>query len=136
MKIIECVPNFSEGRDKDIISLITDEIKKFSNLKLLDVDIGYDTNRTVVTFAGEPEIVIKAAFDAIERASTLINMNIHEGAHPRMGATDVCPLVPISNISMKDTIKWAHKLGEKVGAELRGMMPWIGKKKLIDSDKK
>ena len=119
MKIIECVPNFSEGRDKGVIESITNEITKYSDLKLLDVDMGYNTNRTVVTFAGDPNTVIDAAFDAIKRASKIINMNIHKGAHSRMGATDVCPLIPISNITMKECIKFSKVLSEKVGSELR-----------------
>ena len=105
MKLIECVPNFSEGRNEDIINQITSEIKSVSNVKLLDVDPGKDTNRTVVTFAGNPDDVIEAAFLAISKASELIDMSKHEGAHPRMGATDVCPLIPIKGVSVDPCIQ-------------------------------
>ncbi|MCR9287193.1 glutamate formimidoyltransferase [Saprospiraceae bacterium] len=117
-QLIECVPNFSEGQDMNIITQITDEIEKIEGVKLLDVDPGKATNRTVVTFVGEPEPVINAAFLAIKKASEIIDMSKHSGEHPRMGATDVCPLVPIANISMEETVKWAHKLGEMAGREL------------------
>lgn len=117
-QIIECVPNFSEGHDMGIIKQITDRIESVEGVKLLDVDPGKTTNRTVVTFVGEPEPVIEAAFLAIAKAKELIDMSKHKGEHPRMGATDVCPLVPIANISMEETIKYAHKLGKRVGEEL------------------
>ena len=117
-QLIECVPNFSEGRDMTIIKQITDAIEKVDGVKLLDVDPGKATNRTVVTFVGEPEPVIQAAFQAIKKASEVIDMSKHKGEHPRMGATDVCPLIPISNISMEEVVKWAHKLGEMVGEAL------------------
>jgi glutamate formiminotransferase/formiminotetrahydrofolate cyclodeaminase len=116
--LIECVPNFSEGRDMNIIKQITDEIESVEGVKLLDVDPGKATNRTVVTFVGEPEPVINAAFLAIKKASELIDMSRHKGEHPRMGATDVCPLIPIANISMEETTQWAHRLGEMVGNQL------------------
>lgn len=116
--LIECVPNFSEGRDPAILQQITDEIEKVEGVKLLDVDPGKATNRTVVTFVGAPAPVVEAAFQAIKKASELIDMSKHEGEHPRMGATDVCPLVPISNISMEEVAEWAHKLGQRVGDEL------------------
>jgi len=116
--LIECVPNFSEGRDPAILKQITDEIEKVEGVKLLDVDPGKATNRTVVTFVGAPAPVVEAAFQAIKKASELIDMSKHEGEHPRMGATDVCPLVPISNISMEEVAEWAHKLGQRVGDEL------------------
>ena len=116
--IIECVPNFSEGRDMGIIRQITNEIESVEGVKLLDVDPGKATNRTVVTFVGEPEPVIRAAFLAIKKASEVIDMSRHKGEHPRMGATDVCPLIPIANISMEETAQWAHKLGEMAGREL------------------
>jgi glutamate formiminotransferase / formiminotetrahydrofolate cyclodeaminase len=116
--IIECVPNFSEGRDPAIIDKITDEIKAVEGVKLLDVDPGKATNRTVVTFVGAPEPVIEAAFRAIKKAAELIDMSKHSGEHPRMGATDVCPLIPVSGISMEEVIQYAHKLGKKVGEEL------------------
>jgi glutamate formiminotransferase / formiminotetrahydrofolate cyclodeaminase len=117
-QLIECVPNFSEGRDMQIIRQITDEIEKIDGVKLLDVDPGKATNRTVVTFVGEPDAVIDAAFQAIRKASEIIDMSKHKGEHPRFGGTDVCPLVPISNISMEETTKYAHKLAERVGMEL------------------
>ncbi len=117
-QLIECVPNFSEGNDMTIIKQITDVIEAVDGVKLLDVDPGKATNRTVVTFVGEPEPVIEAAFQAIKKASELIDMSKHSGEHPRMGATDVCPLVPVSNISMEETAKYAHKLGERAGSEL------------------
>jgi glutamate formiminotransferase / formiminotetrahydrofolate cyclodeaminase len=117
-KLIECVPNFSEGRDMSIIKQITDEIAKIEGVKLLDVDPGQATNRTVVTFVGEPEAVIEAAFQAIKKASEVIDMSKHKGEHPRMGATDVCPLIPIANISMEETVDFARKLAKRVGEEL------------------
>jgi len=117
-KIIECVPNFSEGRDMQIIRRITDEIENVSGVKLLDVDPGKATNRTVVTFAGEPGPVIEAAFLAIQKAGELIDMSNHKGAHPRFGSTDVCPLIPISEITMEETAEYARVLAERVGTEL------------------
>ncbi len=117
-QIIECVPNFSEGRDMAVIQQITDQIKTVEGVMLLDVDPGAATNRTVVTIAGEPEQVIEAAFRAVKKAMEVIDMSKHSGAHPRFGATDVCPLVPIANISMEETVKFAHKLGERIGKEL------------------
>ncbi len=116
--LIECVPNFSEGKDKAIIKQITDEIEKIEGVKLLDVDPGKATNRTVVTFVGEPEPVIEAAFLAIKKASEVIDMSKHSGEHPRMGATDVCPLIPIANITMDEVVVYAHKLGERAGESL------------------
>ena len=118
MKLIECVPNFSEGRNEDIINQITSEIKSVSNVKLLDVDPGKDTNRTVVTFVGCPESVIEAAFLAISKASELIDMSAHKGAHPRMGATDVCPLIPIKGVTVDECIEYSHKLAQKVAQKL------------------
>jgi glutamate formiminotransferase / formiminotetrahydrofolate cyclodeaminase len=117
-QLIECVPNFSEGRDLAIIKQITDVIESVEGVKLLDVDPGKATNRTVVTFVGEPAPVIKAAFLAIKKACELIDMSKHTGEHPRMGATDVCPLIPVANISMEETANWARKLGENVGNNL------------------
>jgi glutamate formiminotransferase/formiminotetrahydrofolate cyclodeaminase len=116
--IIECVPNFSEGRDLDIIRRITDEIEKVEGVRLLDVDPGKATNRTVVTFVGYPEAVVEAAFAAIRKAAELIDMRQHQGEHPRMGATDVCPLIPVSQISMEGVAKYAHMLAKRVGEEL------------------
>ena len=118
-KIIECVPNFSNGRDKSVIDDITNQIKLVEGVKLLNVEPGKATNRTVVTFVGEPEKVIEAAFQAIKKASELIDMSKQTGEHPRMGATDVCPLIPISGISMEETVSYAKKLGKRVGEELK-----------------
>ncbi len=117
-QLIECVPNFSEGRDMAVIKQITDEIERSEGVKLLDVDPGAATNRTVVTMVGEPEYVIEAAFRAVKKASEVIDMSKHKGEHPRMGATDVCPLVPVSNISMEETVEYARKLAERIGKEL------------------
>lgn len=119
MKIIECVPNFSEGNHPDIIRSITEAIESVEGVKLLNTDPGKATNRTVVTFVGEPEPVIEAAFRGIRRASELIDMSRHKGEHPRMGATDVCPLIPVSGISMEETAGYAQKLAERVGKELQ-----------------
>lgn len=117
-KLIECVPNFSEGNDMNIINQITAEIEKVDGVKLLDVDPGKATNRTVVTFVGTPEEVLEAAFQAVKKAQELIDMRGHKGAHPRFGATDVCPLVPVSNITMEETVEYAHKLAKRIGEEL------------------
>ncbi len=117
-KLIECVPNFSEGNDMAIIKQITDQIERVEGVSLLDVDPGQATNRTVVTLVGTPEEVCEAAFRAVKKAAELIDMSKHKGAHPRFGATDVCPLVPVSNISMEETVEYAHKLAERIGNEL------------------
>ena len=117
-QIIECVPNFSEGNDLSIIKQITDQVETVSGVRLLNVDPGKATNRTVVTFVGNPAAVIEAAFLAIKKAGELIDMSKHKGEHPRMGATDVCPLIPISGISMEETAKYAQQLAKRVGEEL------------------
>jgi glutamate formiminotransferase/formiminotetrahydrofolate cyclodeaminase len=117
-QLIECVPNFSEGNDLQIINQITAEIENTEGVKLLNVDPGKATNRTVVTFVGNPLAVVEAAFKAIKKAGELIDMSKHKGEHPRMGATDVCPLIPISNITMEETAKYAQILAKKVGQEL------------------
>jgi len=117
-KLIECVPNFSEGRDLDIIRQITAAIESADGVSLLDVDPGASTNRTVVTFVGSPEAAVEAAFRGIQKAAELIDMRQHKGAHPRMGATDVCPFVPISNVSWEEAIACANELGKRVGEEL------------------
>ena len=117
-KLIECVPNISEGRDKEKIELISKVVEKVEGVKLLNVDPGNATNRTVITFIGEPQNVIDAAFLLIKTAQENIDMSTHKGEHPRMGATDVCPLVPISNITMQETVEWAQKLAKKIGNEL------------------
>jgi len=117
-KLIECVPNFSEGRDMTIIKQITDEIEAVEGVKLIDVDPGKATNRTVVTFVGTPDEVIEAAFRATRKAMELIDMSKHHGAHPRFGATDVCPLVPVANITMEEVVEYARKLAKRIGDEL------------------
>jgi glutamate formiminotransferase/formiminotetrahydrofolate cyclodeaminase len=116
--LIECVPNFSEGRDPAVLKQITDAIEAVEGVKLLDVDPGKATNRTVVTFVGAPEPVIEAAFQAMKKASEVIDMSKHSGEHPRMGATDVCPLIPIAHITMEEVAEWAHKLAKRAGEEL------------------
>lgn len=117
-KIIECVPNFSEGRDMKIIGSIVSTIEKIKDVKLLHVDSGYDANRTVITFAGFPGAVVEAAFQAIKTASQLIEMRNHTGIHPRFGAVDVCPLIPLNNMSMDEVINLSKELGKRVGEEL------------------
>lgn len=117
-KLIECVPNFSEGRDMNIIRQITDKIEAVEGVKLLDVDPGAATNRTVVTMVGTPDEVLEAAFQAVKKASEIIDMRKHKGEHPRMGATDVCPLIPIANITMEETAELARKLARRIGEEL------------------
>src|SRR5256714_4913637 len=118
-KLIECVPNFSEGRDRNIIGQITDAIKSVDGVSLLDVDPGASTNRTVVTFVGNPEAAVEAAFRGIKKAAELIDMRKHKGAHPRMGATDVCPFIPVSRVTWEEAIECAEKLGKRVGEELK-----------------
>jgi len=118
MKLVECVPNFSEGRDRDKIRAITREIESTPDVKLLDVDPGESTNRTVVTFIGTPEGVKEAAFRAIKKAAEVIDMRTHKGAHSRIGATDVCPFVPVSGVSMQDCVRLANELGARVAEEL------------------
>ena len=117
-KLIECVPNFSEGRDLNVIRQITDAIESVEGVSLLDVDPGASTNRTVVTFVGSPEATVEAAFRAIQQAAELIDMRKQKGAHPRMGATDVCPFIPVSNVSWEEAIACASRLGKRVGEEL------------------
>lgn len=118
MKLVECVPNFSEGRNKEIIKAITDAIEQVNNVKLLDVDSGEATNRTVVTFIGDPDGAAEAAFQAIKKAAELIDMSKHKGAHPRIGATDVCPFIPLQGITMEECVILSRKLGERVACEL------------------
>ncbi len=117
-QLIECVPNFSEGRDETIIKQITDAIESVDGVTLLDVDPGQATNRTVVTMVGPPEPVLEAAVRAARKAKELIDMSKHSGEHPRFGAMDVCPLVPVANITMDETVPWAHKLGQRLGDEV------------------
>src|SRR5882724_324370 len=118
-KLIECVPNFSEGRDQNVIRQITDAIETVDGVSLLDVDPGASTNRTVVTFVGSPDAAVEAAFRAIRKAAEVIDMRKHKGAHPRMGATDVCPFIPVSNASWDEAVECARKLGKRVSEELK-----------------
>jgi glutamate formiminotransferase / formiminotetrahydrofolate cyclodeaminase len=118
-KLIECVPNFSEGCDQNIIRQITDAIESVDGVSLLDVDPGASTNRTVVTFVGSPDAAVEAAFRGIKKAAELIDMRKHKGAHPRTGATDVCPFIPVSNVSWDEAIACANRLGKRVGDELK-----------------
>src|ERR1043166_1630420 len=118
-KLIEGVPNFSEGQDRKIIRQITDAIKSVEDVSLLDVDPGASTNRTVVTLVGNPDAAVEAAFRGIKKAAELIDMRKHKGAHPRMGATDVCPFIPVSNVSWEAAIDCARRLGKRVGEELK-----------------
>ena len=118
-KLIECVPNFSEGCNQNVIRQITDAIKSVDGVSLLDVDPGASTNRTVVTFVGNPDVAVEAAFRAIEKAAELIDMRKHKGAHPRMGATDVCPFIPVSNVNWEEAIECANRLGKRLGEELK-----------------
>ena len=117
-QIIECVPNFSEGRDMTVIGEITDAIESVDGIALLDVDPGRATNRTVVTFAGPPLQVVEGAVRAAQKAAELIDMRLHHGEHPRFGAMDVCPLVPVSGISIDETAKYAHQLAKRLGDEV------------------
>src|SRR5437660_8194627 len=117
-KLIECVPNFSEGRDPGIIRQITNAIASGDGVSLLDVDPGATTNRTVVTFVGSPETVVEGAFRGIQKAAELIDMRKHKGAHPRMGATDVCPFIPVSNVTWEKAIACANQLAKRVADEL------------------
>ena len=117
-QLIECVPNFSEGRNPFVIKQITDVIAAVGGIKLLNVDPGKATNRTVVTFVGSPDAVVEAAFLAVKKAAEVIDMAKHHGEHPRFGATDVCPLIPVANISMEETVLYAHKLAQRIGEEL------------------
>ena len=118
MKIIECVPNFSEGQDLSLIKKITDIMESVTGITLLDVASGADTNRTVVTIVGDPDSVIESAFLGIKKASELIDMRTHRGAHSRMGATDVCPFVPISDTTIDDCVIYSMQLAKQVGKEL------------------
>jgi glutamate formiminotransferase / formiminotetrahydrofolate cyclodeaminase len=117
-QLIECVPNFSEGRDMSVIKQITDAIENVEGVRLLHIDSGKAANRTVATFVGTPQAVVQAAFLAIKKAAEVIDMSKQKGEHPRLGATDVCPLIPIANISMAETVEWARRLGAMVGGAL------------------
>ncbi len=118
-QIVECVPNISEGRNKEVIKQVTDEIERVKGVKLLDVDPGEATNRTVITFVGTPDVVMEAAFRCVQKAAQLIDMRHHHGAHPRMGATDVCPLIPVSGITLEECAELARKLAERIATELK-----------------
>ncbi|MFM9055181.1 MAG: glutamate formimidoyltransferase, partial [Bacteroidota bacterium] len=118
-QLIECVPNFSEGNDEQVIRQITEALSSVEGVQVLNVDPGKATNRTVITLVGEPGPVVEAAFRGIRKASETIDMRKHRGEHPRMGATDVCPLIPISGISMEETAEWSRKLAKRVGEELK-----------------
>lgn len=118
-KTIECVPNFSEGRNKKKIDKIADSIKKISGIKILNISSDYDHNRTVITFIGNPAAIIKGAFEATKTAAKLIDLNKHRGVHPRMGATDVIPLIPIKGITDKEAVKYAKQLAKRIGTELK-----------------
>ncbi len=118
-QIIECVPNFSEGNDLNKIDSIVNKIKSVEGITILDVDPGKDTNRTVVTFVGMPNAVIDAAFEGIKEASKVIDMSNHKGTHPRIGATDVCPLIPIKDTTIEECVKYSNQLAERVGKELK-----------------
>ena len=118
LRVVECVPNFSEGRDMAKIKVITDAIEGVAGVRLLDVDPGADTNRTVVTFVGDPDSAVEAAFRAVKTASQVLDMTTHQGAHPRMGATDVCPFVPVEGVTLEDCAELARRLGKRVGEEL------------------
>ncbi len=134
-QLIECVPNFSEGRDMHIIKQITDEIEKVEGVRLLDVDPGAATNRTVVTMVGTPLAVLEAAFRAVKKAAEVIDMRKHKGEHPRMGATDVCPLIPIANITMEETVELARELAERIGNEL-GISVYCYENAAINSERR
>ena len=121
-RIIECVPNFSEGRNKAVIQQITSAIEAVDGVKLLDVDPGEATNRTVVTFVGEPEAVLEAAFQGVKKAAEVIDMRNHKGAHPRMGATDVCPLIPIAGITLEECAELARQLAKRIADEIERIM--------------
>jgi glutamate formiminotransferase/formiminotetrahydrofolate cyclodeaminase len=117
-RLIECVPNFSEGQNNDVLNKIADEIRSVDGVRLLDIDPGKATNRTVMTFVGNPDAVCEAAFRAVKMASALIDMRKHKGEHPRFGSTDVLPLIPLSGITMEETVVYAKNLGERIGREL------------------
>ena len=117
-KLVECVPNISEGRDQGIIDAVTAVVGEVDGVHLLDVDPGAETNRTVITFIGSPGGVAEAAFRVVKKAAELIDMSKHSGAHPRHGATDVCPFVPVSDVTMADCVEIARKVGQRIGEEL------------------
>ena len=135
MKIIECVPNFSEGRNLTLIKEITDIMETVSGVTLLDVEPGYDTNRTVVTIVGDPDSVIQACFLGIKKASELIDMRKHRGAHARMGATDVCPFIPVSAVTIEECISLSKQVGKRVGDEL-GIPIYLYEKSAQKPDRK
>lgn len=118
-QLLECVPNFSEGKDHDVIQALADAIRSIPNVQLLNIDSGEAANRTVFTFAGAPQAVVDAAFAAIQKASDLIDMSTHKGEHPRMGATDVCPLIPLKGMDMDEAVQYSQQLAKRVGEELQ-----------------
>ena len=124
-QIVECVPNFSEGNDNEVLNSISAAISGSKGVSLLNVDPGKATNRTVMTFVGDPDSVVKAAFNAIKVASEKIDMSKHKGEHPRFGATDVCPLVPVANISLKELVPYAQQLAKMVAEELKNTCLFI-----------
>ena len=134
-KIVECVPNFSEGSDQVVLDKIADAIKSVEGAKLLDVDPGAATNRTVVTIVGTPDEVIEAAFQAVKKASEIIDMSKHKGEHPRIGATDVCPLIPVSEISMEEVVELSKKLAKRVGEELK-IPVYLYEKSAVNEERK
>ena len=117
-RLVECVPNFSEGQNETVIKEITDAIQTVEGVELLDTDMGGDTNRTVVTIIGSPEAIAEGAFQGIKKAAEVIDMRKHTGAHPRMGATDVCPFVPVSGVDMDECVEISKQVAERVGSEL------------------
>src|SRR3954454_13104560 len=118
MKLVECVPNISEGRRPDVYEAVAAAAASVNGVTLLNVDPGADTNRTVITFVGEPDLVVEAAFRLIQKAHESIDMTTHRGAHPRLGATDVVPFIPVSGVTMEECADLARRLGERVGKEL------------------
>jgi glutamate formiminotransferase/formiminotetrahydrofolate cyclodeaminase len=134
-KILECVPNFSEGQDNTVIQAIENAIKKVKAVKLLDIDTGFHANRTVYTFLGEPESVVDAAFEAAKTASKLIDMHFHKGEHPRIGALDVCPFIPIEGIEMEEVIHLSHLFGQRVASELQ-IPVYLYEKSALKSERK
>ena len=134
-KLVECVPNFSEGRDKQKIQDIIDHILMIEGVTILDVDSGEDTNRTVVTIVGEPKPIKEAAFQGIKRAAEILDMSQHIGTHPRIGATDVCPFIPISGLSENECIELSKNVAERVGSELK-IPVFLYEKSAINPDKK
>ncbi len=131
MKIVECVPNISEGRDPEVYNAVAQAAAAVPGVKLLDVDPGFETNRTVITFVGEPEAVLEGAYQLVVAARGLIDMRTHHGAHGRMGAVDVCPFVPVAGVTMDDCVELANRLGRRVGDELSLPVYWAVVEQLV-----